>query len=266
MMQNKKVTIAVVCPTFNSSEFIERTLASVFAQTTSIDEVIVSDDGSTDNTLEIVKNIFSKYSGLAQCRLLKNGHGGPGIARNKGIFEAKSSWIAFLDSDDTWEVEKIEVVRDTICRNSSANFICHDEYRIDAHNKKTIINNSIKYIPSESLVDQLYWSNLFSTSAVICKRSLLIDKGVFDEGLMSIQDYDLWLKIASHMEVVFIKKILGSYIERSGNITSNNRVRRLVNELRVLLRYRKLVATSLFVVRIPRLFLSHIYQFIKSLR
>ena len=103
MIKNNTTTIAVVCPTFNSQAFIEQTLKSVFSQTISVDEIIVSDDGSTDDTLTAVEKIFSEYSGSAKCRLLKNGHNGPGATRNKGILDAKSSWIAFIDSDDTWE-------------------------------------------------------------------------------------------------------------------------------------------------------------------
>ena len=87
-MINNNITISVVCPTFNSQNFIERTLKSVFSQTVTVDEIIVSDDGSTDDTVKTVERIFSEYDGGAECRLLKGSHGGPGATRNKGIVNA----------------------------------------------------------------------------------------------------------------------------------------------------------------------------------
>jgi glycosyltransferase involved in cell wall biosynthesis len=265
-MINNNITISVVCPTFNSQNFIERTLKSVFSQTVTVDEIIVSDDGSTDDTVKTVERIFSEYDGGAECRLLKGSHGGPGATRNKGIVNAESSWIAFIDSDDIWQENKVEVVVQTIQENPNVNFICHDEYRIGIHKEKTIINCSERYQASKPLVSQLYRSNIFSTSAVTCQRSLLIEGGMFDEDLMSIQDYELWLKLSLHLDVFFIKRVLGTYVERYGNITSNNRVERFANEFSVLLRYRQMVPVTLFLVRIPRMALSHLYQFVKFLK
>jgi glycosyltransferase involved in cell wall biosynthesis len=254
-----------VCPTFNSQEFIERTLNSVFSQTIPVDEIIVSDDGSTDNTLNTVRRIFSEYSGSSKCRLLINSHNGPGATRNKGILDVNSSWVAFIDSDDTWEENKVEEVLQVIGNNSDVNFICHNEYRVDLNKKKSVIDCSSRYSSSKSIINQLYWSNLFSTSAVVCKHSLLIDKGLFDENLMSIQDYELWLRLSPFINVLFINKTLGTYIERRGNITSNNTIKRFVNEAIVLLRHRNLVSIILVLIRIPKLILSHIYHLFRKL-
>tara|TARA_B110000967_G_scaffold208961_1_gene263046 strand:+ start:1480 stop:2286 length:807 start_codon:yes stop_codon:yes gene_type:complete len=264
LIRNTTTTIAVVCPTFNSQEFIERTLRSVFSQTISIDEIIVSDDGSTDDTLTTVERVFFEYSGSAKCRILKNAHSGPGASRNKGILKVKSSWVAFIDSDDTWEENKIEKVLQVIYENPNINFICHNEYRININQKKSVIDCSSRYNPTKSIVTQLYWSNLFSTSAVTCKHSLLIDKGIFDEDLMSIQDYELWLRISPYIQVFFISEILGTYIERKGNITSNNTIKRFVNEFITLYRHHQLVPIALVAVRILRLVLSHIYHLFRK--
>jgi len=265
LIKNNTTTIAVVCPTFNSQTFIEQTLKSIFSQTISVDEIIVSDDGSTDDTLTAVEKIFSKYGGSAKCRLLKNGHNGPGATRNKGILDAKSSWIAFIDSDDTWEENKVEEVLKVIDKNSGVNFICHNEYRIGINKKKSVIDCSSRYSPSKSITSQLYWSNLFSTSAVVCKRSLLIKRGIFDENLMSIQDYELWLRLSPYINVFFIEKTLGTYIERKGNITSNNTIKRFINESITLFRHRYLVSIVSVLIRIPKLILSHIYHLFRKL-
>jgi len=265
LIKYNDITIAVVCPTFNSQTFIEQTLKSVFSQTISVDEVIVSDDGSTDATLTTVERIFSEYDGSATCRLLKNNHNGPGATRNKGILDAKSSWIAFIDSDDTWEENKVEEVLRVINKNLDVNFICHNEYRIDIKKKKSVIDCASRYYPSKSITNQLYWSNLFSTSAVACQRSLLIKRGVFDENLMSIQDYELWLRLSPYINVFFIDKTLGTYIERKGNITSNNTIKRFINESITLFRHRHLVSIASTLVRIPKLILSHIYHLFRKI-
>ena len=264
MIDDSADTIAVVCPTFNSQAFIERTLKSIFSQTIPVNEIIISDDGSTDETLVTVEKIFARYNGNAKCRLLKNNHNGPGATRNKGILDAKSSWIAFIDSDDTWEDDKVEEVLQVINKKPNINFICHNEYRINTNKKKTVIDCSSRYVPLKSITDQLYWSNLFSTSAVICKRSLLIKRGIFDESLMSIQDYELWLRLSPYISVFFINKTLGTYIERKGNITSNNTIRRFINEFITLFRHRHLVSVISILIRIPKLILSHMYHLFRK--
>ena len=116
--------ISVVIPTYNAENFITKTLETVFSQTYNNYEVIVSDDGSSDNTVEVVKAVFDKY-GHRENKILINSHGGPGVARNKGIEIASGQWIAFLDSDDQWYQEKLQKVADYINQHKEYNVICH---------------------------------------------------------------------------------------------------------------------------------------------
>ena len=92
--------LSVVIPAYNSSKYIEETLSSILNQTRPPFEIIVINDGSTDNTAEIV----SKYP----VRLINKHNQGPSETRNRGILESKGNWIAFLDADDLWHREKIE--------------------------------------------------------------------------------------------------------------------------------------------------------------
>jgi hypothetical protein len=101
--------ISVVIPTYNSGEFILRTLSSVLAQTYRDFEIVVSDDGSTDGTLDAVRTFLGGFPGISW-RLVENSHGGPGAARNAGILAASGEWVAFLDSDDVWFPEKLSCV------------------------------------------------------------------------------------------------------------------------------------------------------------
>ena len=92
--------ISLIIPTYNRATHLESTLLSVFNQTTKVDEIIVIDGGSTDNTQQLLAQYDIKY--------IYQGNQGVSSARNKGLQEVKNDWICFLDSDDIWESNKIE--------------------------------------------------------------------------------------------------------------------------------------------------------------
>ncbi len=255
--------ISIVCPTYNSKLFIERTLKSVISQTVRPLELIISDDGSTDGTLDFIKNFFDSNQVEFEYKIIQNPHRGPGASRNEGIRAARGDWIAFLDSDDIWYPDKISQIQNAINNNLNINFICNNEILVSKKNKKRLMNYSKKYNPNIKLFDQLYTSNLFSTSAVACKRSLLINNSLFDEKLLSAQDYDLWLKLSPNIKLYFINKPLGEYIEREGNITSSSLNKRLKNELLIAKRYRKHFSFFRYFMRVVHILLSYLIQFLK---
>jgi len=124
--RDKTPFISVVIPTYNSAEYITPTLESVFSQTYDNYEVIISDDGSSDNTNQIVNNIFVRFPDRAT-KLLANKHFGAGASRNIGIKAASGEWIAFLDSDDLWSDSKLWKVADYINNNENVDLVCHSE-------------------------------------------------------------------------------------------------------------------------------------------
>ena len=255
--------ISIVCPTYNSKLFIERTLKSVINQTDKPLELIISDDGSTDGTLDFIKNFFDSNQVEFEYKMIQNPHKRPGASRNAGIKAARGDWIAFLDSDDIWYPDKITQIQNVINNNSNINFICNNEILVTKKNKKRLMNYSKKYNPNIKLFNQLYTANLFSTSAVACKRSLLINNSLFDEKLLSAQDYDLWLKLSPNIKLYFINKPLGEYIEREGNITSSSLNKRLKNELLIAKKYRKNFSFFRYFNRVAHILLSYLIQFLK---
>jgi glycosyltransferase involved in cell wall biosynthesis len=257
--------ISIVCPTYNSKLFIERTLKSVISQTVKPLELIISDDGSTDGTLDFIKNFFDSNEVEFEYKIIQNPHKGPGASRNEGIRAARGDWIAFLDSDDIWYPDKISQIQNAINNNLNINFICNNELLVSKKNKKRLMNYSKRYNPNIKLFDQLYTANLFSTSAVACKRSLLINNSLFDEKLLSAQDYDLWLKLSPDIKLYFINKPLGEYIEREGNITSKNIFRRYKNEIFIASRYRDRVSLLKYLKRIIYIQISFLSQLLKKL-
>ena len=116
------IKISVVCPVYNSSPYIEKTLKGIINQSLFPYEVIISDDGSNDNTLEIVEKFVQRNRKKFKWHILINSHKGPGAARNLGIKKASGDWIAFLDSDDIWMRDKIEKVSKAITNHHNKNF------------------------------------------------------------------------------------------------------------------------------------------------
>jgi glycosyltransferase involved in cell wall biosynthesis len=255
------VKISVVCPTFNSAKFVEKTLATVVSQTRLPDEVVISDDGSSDNTLEVVRRFIEKHGVGINWRTIHNKHQGSGATRNAGIRETTSEWIAFLDSDDLWEEKKIERIVRAILSLPDVNFFCHDELLVDKNGTTSVLEYGRRYRSDYPLPPQLYFSNMFSTSAVACRRDLLIQQGCFDESLMSAQDYELWLRLSPFMRPAFLNEILGSYVERSGNVTSTGIKDRLRNEVRIAFMHRHKVSAPWVAIRLVRIMLSFARQF-----
>lgn len=254
------VKISVVCPAFNSAKFIEGTLETIVRQTCLPSEVVISDDGSQDDTLGVVKRFVTERGAGISWRILHNDHRGPGAARNAGIRQASCEWIAFLDSDDLWEEKKIERIASAIVSIPDANFFCHDELLVGADGVARALEYGRRYRPQRPLSPQIYFSNMFSTSAVVCRRDLLIRHGCFDETFMSAQDYELWLRLSPFMCPAFVHEILGRYVERVGNITSSNLKRRLKNEMRIALMHRQKVSIPLVFARLGRIMLSYARQ------
>ncbi len=212
--------ISVIIPTYNSGEYITETLLSVFNQTYKNYEVIVSDDGSTDTTEEIVNTIFSKFP--QKTRFLKNTHAGPGATRNKGIEASDGEWVSFLDSDDQWFPQKLYKVAECISCNTNINLVCHSEIQKIGKDER-LLRYSDLYDGRQKPFLSLYRKNALSTSAVTVKKELLMKTSLFDTTLPAAQDYDLWLQAAMvpGINIGFIDEPLGFYITRSGNISSN---------------------------------------------
>lgn len=252
--------VSVVCPTYNSREFIDRSLSSVLKQTVPPFELVVADDGSTDGTLDVVEQIVGAHP-PCEVRLLRHCHRGPGATRNAAVRAARGTWTAFLDSDDQWDPAKIARTLDAIAAHPEVNFFCHSETHVRLDGSRELLDYGARYRPEEPLSHQLFRNNLFSTSAVVCQRGLLLQHGLFDETLPSAQDYELWLRLSPWLRVHFIRESLGHYIDRRGNITSTSSMKRLRNVIRALARNRRIVGLGWFTASVER----HTLAFVKGI-
>lgn len=171
--------ISVIIPCYNCSETIEKVIDSVVNQTYAVHEIICINDGSTDNTLEILKTLKAKYLERLSINIFNQENSGPSVARNKGIQAAEGDWIAFLDSDDYWLEDKIY------------RYVKFIEKFPDA---KLIASSNLDEPYIKVSFKKLLFKNYFTTSSVLVKRSC-IAQHQFDIGKRYAEDYKLWLDI-----------------------------------------------------------------------
>lgn len=190
-------SISVIIPTWNRKAVIERALRSIYSQSRPADEVIVIDDGSTDNTQAIIKEKFP------QAHYIYQENSGVSAARNRGILEANGEWIAFLDSDDEWLPTKLESQLGKLAEQPDHK-VCHTE-EIWIRNGKRV-NQMDKHAKSGGWIFQKCLPLCaMSPSSIIIHRSIFEQLGGFDEMLPACEDYDLWLRITAQYPVLFIE-------------------------------------------------------------
>lgn len=251
--------VTVIIPAYNASRFLRRTLDSVAAQQLQPAAIVVADDGSTDDTVAIAEAFALQHTGCTT-RVLREPHRGPGAARNAAVRAATTPWIAFLDSDDLWNPDKLAVVHAEIMHHPEVNFFCHDQTIrfLDGTSRVSDLGGAID--PRRPFTPQLWQANRFMTSAVVCRRELVLAAGAFDETLASAQDYELWLRMSPTIVVRFISRALGEYIERRGNISTTRFWRQLRNLWRVKHRHRDKVSTGMYVRVLTYATLFHLAQ------
>lgn len=186
--------VSVVIPTYNHGQFIGDAIQSVIDQTFSNWEVLVIDNHSTDNTDEVVSRF-----GDPRISVIKiHNNGVIAASRNAGIREAKGDWVAFLDSDDWWASEKLQVCCE--CIREEVDFIYHG-LKIVRDNSSNFKRRSVKarQVKTPVLIDLLINTNAIATSSVLVRKCLLEQVGGMSEAheLIASEDYNTWLKVAS---------------------------------------------------------------------
>jgi glycosyltransferase involved in cell wall biosynthesis len=187
--------VSAIIPTFNRMDTLTRSIRSVLDQTFKDIELIVVDDGSTDSTPELVRNISGSIVYLCQ------DHQGVSSARNRGIMASSGDLVAFLDSDDEWKPEKIEKQLELYDRTYE-DFICHTNELWMKHGQ-VVNQKKIHRKQGGRFFERALERCLISPSSVMISRALLDTVGYFDESLPAAEDYDLWLRITAFYSVSF---------------------------------------------------------------
>ena len=199
------LSVSVVIPSYNRLNVLQRCLDSVLEQTLSPAEIIVVDDGSTDETSEWIKAAYPNVILHTQ----KNR--GVSAARNQGIRIASTEWIAFIDSDDIWMPEKLEKQCQALGENEGHR-VCHTEEVWKFRGEPRPVADP--YVKQGGWIfDQCLSVCAISPSTSLIHASVFDEVGLFDESLPACEDYDLWLRICSRMEVLLVPEPL---IEKHG--------------------------------------------------
>jgi glycosyltransferase involved in cell wall biosynthesis len=192
--------ISVIIPTFNRAWVLAKAIDSVLAQTFAPKEIIVVDDGSTDET----RQLLAAYGD--RLRVLTQPNKGVSAARNLGIRHSCGEYIALLDSDDRWEPEKLACQAEFFTSHPRAMICQTEEIWIRKGRRVNPMQKHQK--PSGMIFEPSLHRCLVSPSAVMMKKKIFDVKGMFNENFLVCEDYDLWLRISVDMPVYLIEKPL----------------------------------------------------------
>lgn len=197
----KQAPITVIIPTHNRAHMLPEAIKSVLNQTLPVEQIIVVDDGSTDNTKDAITPLINK-----QLILIRQPHQGVSAARNRGLSHAKTPWVAFLDSDDRFLKRKIEKQWAAIVEHPGMKLHHCDErwVRNGQHLNPMKKHDKSMSSPFRESLERC----MISPSSVIIDRLLLKSIGGFDETLPACEDYDLWLRICASHPIFFLPEKL----------------------------------------------------------
>lgn len=212
-MKENKGFVSVIMPSYNNAEYIADAIESVIGQSYPFWELIIVDDCSSDNTERVIKT----YLGDRRIRFLKNKkNSGAAVARNYALREATGKWVAFLDSDDIWDSEKLEIQIDFMLNNNY--YFTYTDYKIQLNGTwLPYIYTGPKVVTERKMKDYCY----FSTITVMYDREYV--------GLIQIEpvrknnDYAMWLKIIKKADCYRLPKCLSFYIKHDGSISSGSK-------------------------------------------
>lgn len=207
--------ISIIIPTYSQAGFLKQCLQSVIDQTVSDWEVIIVNNFSTDNTLDVIQSFRDER--IKSINYLNKGV--IAASRNEGMRYAKSDLIAFLDSDDWWEENKLASVLNYFDHHADVDLVCHDEWLFKEGKKIKVL----KYGAQSNYRDLLFKGNALSTSAVTLKKEVFdaIDGFSEDPQLAGVEDYDCWLRLAkNNCRMKFIHEPLGYFRDHDESFSS----------------------------------------------
>lgn len=210
--------VSVIIPAYNAQSHIAETLASVFGQTYKDYEVIVVDDGSTDGTLQVLRDYADKI------RLLTKFNGGPASARNLAIKYARGELIAFLDSDDLWVKDKLAEQVDFLDQHAEIGLVYSEALMFVQQGQHKVIKRKLGYTESPTFC-KLLTGNFIPNLTVMLRRACIDKVGWLNEApsVIAIEDYEYWLRVAKQFPIAGIARPLAYYRVRAGNLVGDGR-------------------------------------------
>ena len=210
---NDLLSVSIVLPSYNSSLYISKAIESVIIQSFTSWELVIVDDCSTDNSIDIIKNLINSDSRIKLVELDKNS--GAAVARNRGVEEANGRFIAFLDSDDTWHPDKLKNQVDFMLKNDYA-------FSYTAYHK---VDENGVFLSEVNIPKRTSYNELLKTCVIGCLTAMYdTDKlgKVYFPLIRKRQDFALWLKILKLTPYAYgLNEDLANYTVRSDSISAN---------------------------------------------
>jgi glycosyltransferase involved in cell wall biosynthesis len=221
--------VSAVIAAYDCARWLRAAVDSALAQDGIDVEVIVVDDGSTDDTPSVLASYGDRI------RSVRQPNRGLPAARNVGIAATRSEYVAFLDADDTWEPGKSLAQAAYLDEHPACGLVFCDVWRMDEDGRKIapLLGPHGASIPTGHVFERLFRGNFILVPGVMARRSVVERAGSFDESLRSVEDYDLWLRIAELAEIGFVAEPLACWRDRPGQM-SRDRDRMLRCEVEVL--------------------------------
>ncbi|MCL6414696.1 glycosyltransferase [Aestuariirhabdus sp. Z084] len=230
-VETDKQCISIIMPSYNSAEYIAHSIESVLSQTYPNWELLLVDDGSSDNSLSIIES----YLKDSRIKLLSQQHKGAAKARNLALQEAKGDYVAFLDSDDWWEAEFLQDMLKTATETGCDIAYCGWQ--------RTGLPEKLcpRYVPPDysqgGLMEALMRENVWPIHSALSRRSLLEHLGGFNETLPCCMDFDLWLRASPDISVALVPKVLSYYRFHSSTQITSQKARLIIVHLEVQLSF-----------------------------
>lgn len=211
--------VSTIVPVFNRANLIGKTLDSILNQTYPQIEVIAVNDGSTDDSLAILESYAQRHP--TRIRIINQQNTGQARARNNGIRQARGEFIAFLDSDDTWDKEKLALQIPLF--NGRVGLVYSAILEVDENDTIT------ELIPCDPKVKGdiyalLLIANRMTGGSVVVTRQAIDNVGMFDESFPAAENWDLWIRVAKEYHIDYVDKPLVRYLRHSGNMSADQRL------------------------------------------
>lgn len=234
MQENNSKKVSVIIPTYNGGKYIIKAIESVLSQTFKDFEIIVVDDGSTEDIYNVVKSYIDKN----QIKYIKQKNAGPGSARKNGILNSNGKYIAFLDDDDIWiDKDKLKKQIEFLENNNDYVMIGTNGLVMDENYNK--ISNYNVLENNKDIKKVFLWKNSFIQSSVVVRRDVL--NSVHSEEVEKYkiaEDYYLWLELGLKGKVANLPDEMVSYMYREENTSFINKKYILKSNIKIIKNYK----------------------------
>ena len=223
-MVGEKPKVSIITPTYNRAGFIGEAVESVLAQAMPDWELLIVDDGSTDNTREVLEPYLLDH----RIHYIYQSNQGQSGARNTALNRVQGGLVGFLDSDDLWGAHKLERQLSVFQDHAHVHIVHGDESIIDEHGLEISQKNMRRY--SGRITPQLLADNSVSITTALVKRECFEEMGGFDASCGVADDYDLWLRFSARYRFYYAPGIVAAYRVMADQISSDKNRRFRANK------------------------------------